>query len=80
MINTILDYLINNILIVIWVYSILQQYLCSNRQSSQQEHSPEAAHQKCSYKKMFRKYAVNLQENTHACNWGSPEAATGGVL
>ena len=28
--------------------------------------SSEAAFQRCSYKKMFWKYAANLQENTHA--------------
>ena len=29
----------------------------------------EAALQRCSYKKMFWKYAANLQENTHAEVW-----------
>ena len=29
----------------------------------------EAALQRCSYKKVFRKYAVNVQENTHANVW-----------
>ena len=28
--------------------------------------SSEAALQRCSYKKVFLKYAANLQENTHA--------------
>ena len=28
--------------------------------------SPEAAIQWCSYEKLFRKYAANLQKNTHA--------------
>ena len=27
--------------------------------------SEEAAHQRCSYKNLFWKYAANLQENTH---------------
>ena len=27
---------------------------------------PEAAIHRCSYEKVFRKYAANLQENTHA--------------
>ena len=29
----------------------------------------EAATQRCSYEKMFWKYAVNLEENTHAKVW-----------
>ena len=29
----------------------------------------EAAIQRCSYKKVFWKYAANLQENTHAKVW-----------
>ena len=28
--------------------------------------TPEAAIQRCSYEKVFWKYAANLQENTHA--------------
>ena len=28
--------------------------------------TPEAALHRCSYKKVFGKYAANLQENTHA--------------
>ena len=34
--------------------------------SSLRNQSSEAALQRCSYKNMFCKYAVNLQENTHA--------------
>ena len=29
-------------------------------------HRPEAAIQRCSWEKVFWKYAANLQENTHA--------------
>ena len=30
---------------------------------------PEAAIQRCSFKKVFWKYAANLQENTHVKMW-----------
>ena len=33
------------------------------------DNDTEAAIQKCSYEKVFRKYAANLQENTHAKVW-----------
>ena len=32
-------------------------------------HSSEAAIQRCSYEKVFWKYAANLQENTHDEVW-----------
>ena len=35
------------------------------------ESMSEAAVQRCSWEKVFRKYAANLQENTHAEKWNS---------
>ena len=32
-------------------------------------HTQEEALRRCSYEKVFRKYAANLQENTHAEVW-----------
>ena len=52
------------------VYHVFIQNIFWNRFSSNWVLSlmaePEAAIQRCSFEKVFLKYAVNLQENTHA--------------
>ena len=55
-------------IVCMFIYQAHQQYLkgmfCQNRNPYQA--NADTALQRCSYKKVFRKYAANLQEITHA--------------
>ena len=44
-------------------------HLIPNQNSRKEVFFPEAALQRCSWEKMFWKYAADLQENTHAEVW-----------
>ena len=50
-------------------FVILYYYSCFENYVSQKQIITEASFQKCSYKKLFWKYEVNLQETTYAEVW-----------